>query len=56
MAAVGRYTLRRRCVCVFGVKSGDLYGSEGAVAQGVDWHSDAGKNKINEQRAEINED
>ena len=29
-------------VCVFCVKSGDLYGSEGVVAQGADWHSDAG--------------
>ncbi len=29
-------------MCVFGVKSGDLCGSEDAVAQGADWHSDAG--------------
>jgi hypothetical protein len=42
VAAVGCYTLRGRCVCVFGVKSGDLCGSEDAVAQMADWHSDAG--------------
>ena len=41
MAAVDCYTLRGRCVCVFGVKSGDLCGSEGIVEQGVYWHSDA---------------
>jgi acetyltransferase-like isoleucine patch superfamily enzyme len=29
-------------VYVFGVKSGDLCGSEGIVAQRADWHSDAG--------------
>lgn len=29
-------------VCVFGVKCGDLCGSEGVVAQGADWHSGAG--------------
>lgn len=34
------YTLRGRCVCVFGVKCGDMYGSEGVVAQGADWHSE----------------
>jgi hypothetical protein len=28
-------------VCVFGVKCGDLCGSEGVVARGADWHSDA---------------
>jgi hypothetical protein len=39
---VGCYTLRGRCVCVFDVKSGDLCGSESVVAQGADWHSDAG--------------
>lgn len=43
MVAVGYYTLRGRCVCVFGVKSGDLCGSEGVVARGADWHSDAGR-------------
>ena len=43
MVAVGYYTLRGRCVYVFGVKSGDLCGSEGAVARGADWHSDAGR-------------
>lgn len=45
MAAVGYYTLRGRCVCVFGVKCSDLCGSEGAVAREADWHSDAGKNE-----------
>lgn len=40
MAAVGCYTLRGRCVCVFGVKLNDLCGSEALVAQGADWHSD----------------
>ena len=30
-------------MCVFGVKSGDLCGSEDAVARGADWHSDADK-------------
>ena len=40
--AVDCYTLQGRCVCVFGVKYDDLYGSEDAVAQGADWHSDAG--------------
>ena len=39
VAAVGCYTLRGRCVCVFGVKSGDLCGSEGVVAQGAYWHN-----------------
>ena len=29
-------------MCVFCVKCGDLCGIEGAVAQGADWHSDAG--------------
>ena len=29
-------------MCVFGVKSGDLCGSEDAVVHGADWHSDAG--------------
>lgn len=43
VAAVGCYTLRGRCVCVFGVKCSDLCGSEGAVAQGEGWHSDVGK-------------
>jgi hypothetical protein len=38
---VGCYTLRGRCVCVFGVKCGDLCGSDGAGVQGADWHSDA---------------
>lgn len=38
----GCYTLRGRCVCVFGVKSGDLCGSEAVAAQGADWHSDVG--------------
>jgi hypothetical protein len=33
------------CVCVFDVKSGDLFGSEDAVAQGADWYSDAGAKK-----------
>jgi hypothetical protein len=42
VAAVDCYTLQGRCVCVFGVKYDDLYGSEDAVAQGADWHSDAG--------------
>ena len=28
---------------VFGVKSGDLCGSEGVVARGADWHSDPGR-------------
>ena len=42
VAAVGCYTLRGRCVCVFDVKSGDLCGSEDTVTQGADWHSDAG--------------
>ena len=42
MATVGYYTLRGRCVYVLGVKCGDLCGSEGAVAEGADWHSDAG--------------
>lgn len=42
MAAVGCYTQQGRCVCVFGVKSGDLCGSEGAVARAADWHSGAG--------------
>lgn len=42
MAAVGCYTLLGRCVCVSGVNCGDLCGSEAAVAQGADWHSDAG--------------
>lgn len=42
MAAVGCYTLRGRCVCVFGVKSGDLCASEGVVARGAGWHSEAG--------------
>jgi group I intron endonuclease len=41
VAAVCCYTLRGRCVCVFGVKCGDLCGSEDVVARGVDWHSDA---------------
>ena len=40
MAAVGCHTLRRRCVCVFGVICGDLCGSEDAVARGANWHSD----------------
>lgn len=40
--SLGCYTLQGRCVCVFGVKCGDLCGSEVAVAQGADWHSDAG--------------
>lgn len=39
--AVGCYTLRGCCACVFGVKCGDLCGSEGTVAQRADWHSDA---------------
>ena len=43
MAAVGCYTLRGRCVCVFGVKCGDSCGSEDAVEQVADWHSDAGR-------------
>lgn len=43
MVAVGGYTLLGRCVCVFGVKSGDLCGSEDDVVRGADWHSDAGK-------------
>ena len=43
VTAVGCYTLRGRCVCVFGVKCGDLCGSEAVVAQGADWHSDAGR-------------
>lgn len=30
-------------MCVFGVKSGDLCGSEVVSAQGADWDSDAGK-------------
>jgi hypothetical protein len=30
-------------VCVFGVKCSDLCVSDGAVAQGADWYSDAGK-------------
>ena len=42
VAVIGCYTLQGRCVCVFGVKCGDLYGSERAVARGADWHSDAG--------------
>ena len=42
VAAVDCYTLQGRCVCVFGVKYDDLYGSEDAVAHGADWHSDAG--------------
>lgn len=42
MTAVGCYTLWGHCVCVFGVKRGDLCGSEGIVARGPDWHSDAG--------------
>ena len=29
-------------MCVFGVKIGVLCGTEGAVAQGADWYSDAG--------------
>jgi hypothetical protein len=41
VAAVSCYTLRGRCVCVFGVKCCDLCGSEDAVAQGADWHSGA---------------
>ena len=42
MAAVGCYTLRGRCVCVFGVKCGDLCGSDCLVARGADRHSEAG--------------
>jgi hypothetical protein len=42
VASVGCYTRVGRCVCVFGVKCGDLCGSEGRVARGADWHSDAG--------------
>ena len=42
MAAVGSYTGVRRCMYVFGEKFGDIYGSEGVVVQGADWHSDAG--------------
>ena len=41
MAAVDCYTRVGRCVCDFSVKCGDMYGSEGTVAQGADWHSDA---------------
>lgn len=40
MVAVGCYTLRGCCVCVFGVKCGDLCGSERAVAQRADWHNE----------------
>jgi len=43
VAAVGCYTLRECCVYVFGVKSGDLCGSEDEVVRGADWHSDAGE-------------
>lgn len=43
MAAVDCYTLRGRCMCIFGVKSGDLCGSEVVSAQEADWHSDAGR-------------
>ncbi len=28
-------------MCVFGVKSEDLCGSEGAVVEGARWHSEA---------------
>ena len=45
MVAVDCYTLRGRCVCVFGVKFGDLCGSEGVNAKGADWHSDVGINE-----------
>ena len=41
MAVVGCYTLPGRYECVFGVKNGDLCGSEAVVAQGAGWHSDA---------------
>ena len=43
MVAVGCYALRGHSVCVFGVKCGGLYGSEGAVAHGAEWNSDADK-------------
>ena len=43
MVAVGCYALRGHSVCVFGVKCGDFCGSEGAVALGAVWHSDAGR-------------
>jgi hypothetical protein len=39
---VGCDTLQGRCVCVFGVKLNDLYGSDCFVARWADWHSDAG--------------
>jgi hypothetical protein len=41
VVAVDFYTLRGRSLYVFGVKSGDLCGSEGAVARTADWHSGA---------------
>lgn len=41
VAVVGCYTLPGRYECVFGVKNGDLCGSEAVVAQGAGWHSDA---------------
>lgn len=43
LTAVGCYTLRGRSLYGFGVIRGDFCGSEGAVARGADWHSDAGK-------------
>ncbi len=43
VVAVGCYTLRGRYVSVFGVKSGDLCGSEVAAARKANWHSDAGR-------------
>lgn len=34
MAALGCYTLRGRCVCVFGVKCGDLCGGVVQLSKG----------------------